>query len=334
MTRTSSPLLGVHFWNPARTPGYPVPTLFVEHVYTHPNGDPGRHWLEMADRCRVLRDAGHRVLLKVKFRVGIDQPRTVEELDAYLHGLEALAPSFGGIDVTFGNEPNWRRSAADDPSVSPAWMARVFNGAGTEPGNPWNALQVWRTYAGSRCRYFVTPTGPFAPRGGNPDAEVEQSPWARYSAEFWERCRDAARDVWSRRFQGVALHAYGRTGPDGRAHGGRHEPWRDPRDRLGRRWGSNVLETWSEALRAVGLSRKPVVIAEYNARTDGPSSAAYPPGLLPNAFAYACSVFGRRLEGLAWFVDANGDGNWREEALADGMGRMAEADADFRRVWA
>ena len=41
MTRTSSPLLGVHFWNPARTPGYPVPTLFVEHVYTHPNGDPG-----------------------------------------------------------------------------------------------------------------------------------------------------------------------------------------------------------------------------------------------------------------------------------------------------
>ena len=132
----------------------------------------------------------------------------------------------------------------------------------------------------------------------------------------------------------MALHAYARTGPNGDAHGGRHEPWRDPRDRRGRRWGSNVMQTWDETLRAVGLARQPVIIAEYNARTDGPSSAAYPAGLLPNAFAYACAVFGRRLEGLAWFVDANGDGYWREEALADGMGRMAEADADFRRVWA
>ena len=221
MARTSSPLLGVHFWNPARTPGYPVPTLFVEHVYAQRNGDPGRHWLEMADRCRVLRDAGHRVLLKVKFRVGIDQPRTMEELDAYLHGLEALAPSFGGIDVTFGNEPNWRHSAADDPSVSPAWMARVFNGAGTEPGNPWNALHVWRTHAESRCRYFVTPTGPFAPRGADVATDgVEESPWAQWTAEFWRYCKGAARIPWSRRFDGVALHAYARTGPDGQAHGG------------------------------------------------------------------------------------------------------------------
>lgn len=329
-----APLLGVHFWNPARTPGYPVPTLFVEHVYTHPGDDRRRHWREMASRCRLLRDAGHRVLLKVKYRAGVDQPRTGAELDAYLHGLEALAPHFGGIDVTFGNEPNWRRSEADDPSVSPAWMARVFNGAGNEPSDPWNALQVWRTHAASRCRFFVTPTGPFAPRGGRPKAAVEPSPWASYTAELWERCRDAARTAWSRRFQGVALHAYARTGPNGDAHSGRHEPWRDPRDQLGRRWGSNVLQTWDETLRTVGLARKPVIIAEYNARTDAPSAAAYPPGLLPNAFAYACAVFGRRLEGLAWFVDANGDGHWRDEALADGVGRMAEADADFRRIWA
>ena len=94
------------------------------------------------------------------------------------------------------------------------------------------------------------------------------------------------------------------------------------------------MATWHEGLRVAGHGRKPVVIAEYNARTDGPSAQTYPAGLLPNAFAYACTIFGHRLEGLAWFVDANGDGYWRDEALADGVGAVAEADADFRRVWA
>ena len=329
-------LLGVHFWDPARTPGYPVPTLFVEHVYTHPHGDHDpAHWNAMAGRCTALRDAGHTVLLKVKYRVGIDQPRNDDELNEYLHGLEALAPQFGGIGVTFGNEPNWKRNVDDDPSVSPAWMARVFNGYGTDPGSPWNALQVWRTHAGGRCRYYLTPTGPYAPRSADVATEgVERSPWAQWTAEFWRYSREAARVPWSRRFDGVVLHAYARVGPDGRANGGKLEPWRDVRESHGWRWGTNVLQTWQEALRVAGLGRKPVVIGEYNARTDGPSSQTYPAGLLSNAFAYACSVFGPRMEGLAWFVDANGDGYWREEALADGVGAVAEADTDFRRVWA
>lgn len=330
------PVLGVHFWNPARSPGYPVPSQFVEHVYTHPHGEHDtHHWRHEAARCSILRDAGHRVLLKVKYRVGIDQPGTEEELDAYLQAFKDLAPLFGGIGVTFGNEPNWRRSEAIDPSVNPAWMARAFNGYGTDSGNPWNALQVWRTHAGGKCRYYLTPTGPFAPRqADNPTDKVEASPWAQYSAEFWRYCREAARGAWSRRFQGVAIHAYARVGADGQVNGGKLEPWQDIRDGHGWRWGSNVLDTWHETLRLTGLGRKPVVIAEYNGRTDGRSSENYPNGLLPNAFAYACAVFGKRLEGLAWFVDLNGDGYWREEALADRVGRMAEADNDFKRVWA
>ena len=225
-------LLGVHFWDPQRTPGYPVPTLFVEHVYTHPSGAPDHgHWREMAGCCATLRDAGHQVLLKVKYRVGVDQPRSDDELNDYLHGLEALAPLFGGIGIAFGNEPNWRRSETDDPSVSPAWMARVFNGYSTDPGSPWNALQVWRTHAGGKCRYYLTPTGPFAPRGADVVTEgVERSPWAQWSAEFWRYCRETARVPWSRRFDGVALHAYSRVGTDGRANGGKLEPWRDPRE--------------------------------------------------------------------------------------------------------
>ncbi len=324
------PIVGVHFGDPHRKGGYPVPTAFTEHVYTHPFNvaDEGsrerqeRHWQEVGEWCEILTAAGHLVLLKIKYHHHCDQPCDKSQINEYVRALEDMAPYFNSaVRVCFGNEPNWFSLDGYDPSISPCLTSEVMR----------EGIKAWQKKH-SRAQCYITPIAPYAAREGRrvaPDFDtgIENSPWARYATELYNTLERNGAET-----HGVVLHAYGRVGPRGRANGGHLEPWLGAHNDQGQRWGTNVLQTWRECLDATGLGALPVWIAEINTRTDGQSCHSYPRGYMQQAYAYACSVFPNDLEALCWFVDQD-PGGWSDEALSAGQGCLRDANRDLKRLW-
>ena len=322
--------VGAHWHNIAQRT-YPEPAVSVEHVYIAEPED----WPQYMERCRVLLENGWRVVLKVKWHPRQDTPPKLLDGTDYLSGLAHLLSVWHSVlnsprtILTMGNEANWQAPGGSQP-VPPATVAALFNG----PGWPGSFIETVKHFCGE-AQVWVPPVGPFAPYCPPhllPTAgAIESSPWSAYAHDlywrlFTSQCIEPP--------DGVLVHAYGRTGVDGSFNGDGMEPLMNVRDDHGWRWGSNVVETWLECLELVtGVGHElPWGIAETNTFTDAPSSRSYPVGWLPR-FVEVLSAEANPPEFVAWFVDQDlSGGNWADESLSDGVGRMADAERDFEAL--
>ena len=268
------------------------------------------------------------MVLKIKWRRGQDTPVTLLAGADYLAGLAHLLYEWDEVldtpctILTMGNEPNWQ-APGGSVSVPPAIVAALFNG----PGWPGGFVETVKHFCHG-AQVWVPPVGPFAPYKPprvNAKPTCESSPWARYA---WQLYAAINAGDSRQRPDGILLHAYGRTGVDGSFNGDGMEPSTNVRDDHGWRWGSNVVDTWLECLDgAIGAGHAmPWGIAETNTFTDAPSSRSYPVGWLPQ-FVTVLEALPHPPEFVAWFVDEDlSGGNWADESLSDGVGRMANAE--------
>ena len=295
--------LGFNFYNPDRI--YPPDTLFVEIIYTNPQaGNAKQHWADVANRADVLRNAGHRLLLRVSYSEGQDQPTTARQ-SVYYTSIDSIIriEALQGHLVTFGNEPNLVGNNCDN-----IWFANLCSIASTK----WRAVD-------SRAKILVTPFAAYSPVDVEfRDNKIEDSPWSRRFTQFL-----ALSSKNHTQYDGYCLHAYG-LGPAS-------EPWADTRSAQGWRFGTNILETWMECITQFPIhkpSTEPIIIvSEYNTRARGiPSSETYQHGALQNAMLYTARAVPKASD-LCWFVDRN-PGGWDGDSLADGKGNLGKALAD------
>lgn len=312
--------VGVNHYDPDNRK-YPVPTTFIQPIYTHPSWAGGNthpeYWQQEIDgKIKPLREAGHYVVLKIKYTQNQDAPHGEDQLEGYCYGISVLARMLGGgIGLCFGNEPNF--------DVEAEWAAHITHSG--YMAVPYDIAWMFD--------YWLTPAAPWHPKYGSMHVEgIEPSPWARYQYTYWKKLEEYRR-LWT----GVLIHTYADCGADGNLNGGAQEPFADPRESHGWRWGTNTLDTWRECLEQTDLRELPVIVAEYNSRTHGAvSSNSYPQGLLQNAVQRFEYTFGDRAKALCWFLDHHYDvpgSIWEDEALKFGKGRMALARADIESMW-
>ena len=108
---------------------YKVPGHFIEPIYVCPvDADWADYHSQRCSLIENLRYAGHKVIIKVKYRQNCDMPRTERELKQYLDvlGSDVLPRLHGGMGISFGNEPNWLPDPSDiSTGNKPAWAAKV-----------------------------------------------------------------------------------------------------------------------------------------------------------------------------------------------------------------
>lgn len=325
--------LGFNFYDPNRRDGYPPGTLFVEPIYTHPRvGPPLNHWNEVASRVEGLKYQGHRLLLRIHFTEDQDHPHDGDlgGKSEYLRSIEIIARMlpFHNSIITFGNEPN-----LPGPQYVPnKWWAEICNGYGKLDSDPFNAMQIWRTYDNT-AQFYVTAFAPYSPNDGDTTlymGEAERSPWARSFMTFLDY---SASDNWARQYDGYVLHAYGRVGT-GDVNEGAFEPWVDVRSEQGWRFGTNVLETWREVIsnHMDFQVDQPAIVGEFNTSADGPhrSNVSYRQGALQNALLYTARAY-PEVTDFCWFVDRD-PGGWEGESLSKQSGQMVFAEEDTKEI--
>ena len=291
---------------------YPLLSSFCQTIYA---ATPDWQWDSVYHELINITNAGHHVMLKIKWMPNNDLPKTREDLVRYCDAVGRISERFQSIplDICFGNEPNWHNYTAEYVQMESGWAAHVIS----------RAASSWT----SDNRLFIVPMATFC---GNQkyisSREVSDgSPWADYFANFL-----SILPTYKIPWEGVVLHSYGRVGSDGTLNNGADEPFTDVRDRQGWRWGSNVLETWLECLQATQYKDALIYIGECNTRTDGTSRHSYPAGWLLN-FVKRCHelIPAERWAGLAYFRDYDKDRTWPDESLEWAHDNLEVANFDL-----
>jgi len=177
----------------------------------------------LASRVHDLVAQGHRVLLRVDYAPGQSLPPAdnAVALGEYLGHVRRLARDARlrdvyGLVIGSGYNALAANALAPDRPVTPAWYARVFNGAGTPPGATDNALAVARA-ENPRLRVLVGPVQPWNTEQDGAIPFAIDVPWLNYFhtlvAALDAAARAGAAAGWPGGApDGFALHAPGRPG--------------------------------------------------------------------------------------------------------------------------
>ena len=165
-----------------------------------------------------LRNAGHQVIVVLKYQQNQDMPRSDTLVDYVGACVEIAKRIGGGVGLCFGNEPNWASFDAagnlTNEWIPPEDAAAIVNQAAVAiVGRPNDARFMFDLW--------VTPIAPWSPvdvPGDTIGPGIENSPWGRYCARFYAELKQ--KEI----FKGALIHAYADCGKDGTANNGRFEP--------------------------------------------------------------------------------------------------------------
>lgn len=300
----------------------------------------------LAARVHALAAQNLRVLVRVDYDRGQSLPPSgdyaaLSEYLAYLQRLARDARLYGVYGYVIGsgyNAPD-ANMTAPEAAVTPAWYARVFNGAGEPAARTDNVVQVIRA-ENPAARVLVGPVRPWCgDQGGEADAGIG-APWLDYMdalvAALDEGVRaKAAAGVALAGPDGFALQVAGRPGAPELA--GRNAA-EEPRQDLARaEWGGaqagfRVYRDWMDIINAYPATRGlPLYITSANtyAPDEGvPPAQNYPSGWLTAALAAINEE--PQIQALCWFIDGPlGDTQWDGFSLSRAQGQMAQAANEF-----
>ncbi|MCB0217301.1 MAG: hypothetical protein H6648_01870 [Caldilineae bacterium] len=314
---------------------------------------------DLAGRLHAHRAAGQRVLLRVDYdrRQSLPPQGNLIALREYLDYARRLAADarMAGVYAYFygsGYNAADANGLAGDLPVTPEWYARVFNGAGVDPADDDNLVEVVRGVAPG-ARLLVGPMRPFVADRGGRRAWTVDAPWLSdfESLVVALEAGAAAKAALGRpgRPDGFALHLPGRPeAPELAGAAAADEPrldWRridwsalDPAlSRLapeagGARGGFAVYRDWLAIINAhPGTRGLPAYVTAANTYAPDAGTApaeGYPEGWL--TAAYETLLAEPQVEALCWFVDGiPGDTQWRDFQLTEPVGRSAAAAAEL-----
>lgn len=330
--------LGVVFPNPARDwhgrAGWAIDVTYVRSTETYWGID------ELAGRIAGYEAQGLRALVRVDFAPGQSIPAEGDRLAlaeylAYVQRLardERLTSVYGYI---IGSGYNTAGANGGNVPASPAWYARLFNGAGEPPSHGDNAVQTIRL-VNPRARVLVGPVQPWTQDANN----VSAAPWLDYfraviTAINASATAKAATGIALAAPDGFALQAPGR--PDAPELAGA-DPAREPQtDQRRAAWGEaqagfRVYQDWLAVINDFPTTRGlPAYITATNtyAPDDGtPPAQNYVRGWLTQALAEIESQ--PQLQALCWFMDGPlGDKQWEWFSLARPVGGVLDAAEEF-----
>ncbi len=334
--------LGVVFPNPARDwhgrAGWAVDVTYARATEAYWGID------ELAGRVAGYEAQGLRALVRIDLAPGQSIPPEGDRLAlaeylAYAQRLardDRLASVYGYI---IGSGYNTAGANGGHAPASPAWYARLFNGAGESPSHADNAAQTIRL-ANPRARVLVGPVQPWAQDAVNTAPGNSVTPWLDYFRAVIAAINDSATAKATAGIplaapDGFALQAPGRPGAPELAGS---DPAREPRTDVRRAaWdggqaGFRVYADWLTVINGFPATRGlPAYITATNtfAPDDGtPPAQNYPRGWLTAAVA---EINGQpQVQALCWFMDGPlGDKQWEWFSLARRVGGMLDAAEEF-----
>lgn len=309
--------------------GWDIQLLYTTVGDNDPNG-----FNTVGNRVQESHQKGRSVLVRVDYTPGQSVPYNDPTRGAYMLFLQRMcqdsrynAHAYGYI---IGNEYNLKgeNQQAGTP-ITPNWYARIFNGYNANLSDTGNAYQVIKTYQ-RNARVLVGPVGPWSADANSSDGSTYQLnvPWLNYFNQVCRNIYQAAQTKGA--VEGFAVHAYGRTGVDGTAHGGKNEPHSDvPFGNIpGVQGGFRVYLNWRDVVNQFdATSNVSFWITETNTRTDKDSSSSYPQGWYLEALNEISTHL--RFKALCWFVDQNIGGGWSTNCLTNPVGKCVDANNDF-----
>ncbi|MHB1134721.1 MAG: hypothetical protein ACYC4L_20300 [Chloroflexota bacterium] len=338
--------LGLVFSDPARDwhgrRGWDVELTYAR------EGEGQSYWGVDALAGRVSQAAakGLRVLVRVDYDRAQSLPpngdeQALAEYLGYLRRLardERLAGVYGYVVGSGYNALDANTRARERP-VSPAWYARLFNGAGLEPARADNAVQTVRA-ENPRARLLVGPVRPWlADQNGELRYRLN-TPWLNYFNTLVALLDEGARaKAAAGQAQvapdGFALQAPGRPeAPELAGRPAAEEPLLDlPRASWGgAQAGFRVYRDWLEVINTYPTTRglPGYLTASNTFAPDGgrPPAENYPTAWLGAALRAVEAE--PQIQALIWFMDGPlEDAQWDAFSLAKGLGRLQEAAAEF-----
>jgi hypothetical protein len=343
--------LGVVFANPERDwhgrQGWDVELTYARLADSWAEADVRWGIDQLAARVHRARQQGLRVLVRVDFDRGQSLPPAGDELAlseylGYLRRLardDRLAEVYGYIIGTGFNAAD-SNQLAPDRSVTPAWYARLFNGAGEPVARADNAVQTIRAEH-PQVRVLVGPVRPWvAEPAGEADA-ASPAPWLAYMDRLAATLDAGARAKAAAGIPGVApdgfaLHTPGRpelatalTGGSGAA---------EPRLSLTRpetgaaQLGFRVYQDYLAIINAYPTTRgRPAYITSTNTFAPGegtPPAQNYPKGWLTTALQVINEE--PQVAALCWFMDGPlEDEQWQWFRLSRPTGNTIDAATEF-----
>lgn len=315
----------------------------IELVYAT-NPSSGFDLTTVGGRVQSAHAAGRNVLVRVDYAPGQSMPPEDNDADrtTYVNFLESVCktPNYNqnAWGYIIGNEYNRTAENGGGTPITPTWYARVFNGYNAPVGDTGNAYQFIKSYQPG-AHVLVGPVGPYNSDAGSDDGShyTISMPWLDY---FNEVCLNIHTGATNKGLavDGFAIHAYGRTGPDGTANGGANEPHNDVQ---GGGWatgawaGFTVYKNWRDIIDDQKFPSAPIWITETNTDqgTNPPaqSNNSYPSGWYQQALG-EISGAGARFWAVCWFVDVDYGSGWTNDSLTDQTGKCAQANNDFNNA--
>lgn len=334
--------LGVVFANPARQ-WHGRQGWVVELTYATLAEEEYWGIDDLADRVQDAAARGLRVLVRVDYAQGQSLPpdgdsialdRTLDYLrrlarDARLDGVYGYLIG-SGFNTAGGN------SLAPEQPTTPQWVARVFNGYGTEPRRMDHVLAVLRA-ENSAARALVGPVTPWNEDQNGERAYEVDAPWLNYMNSLVAALDEAARahaeaGVPLMAPDGFALQAPGR--PELAGEDGSREPHLDLTlpEWPGAQAGFRIYEQWRDIVNAYPTTRGlPLFISAtntYHPAVGTPPAENYPSGWLATALEVANED--PQVAALIWFMDSFvHDDQWDFFSLSEQRGQMVQAAEEF-----
>lgn len=300
---------------------------------------------DLASRVQGAAGRGLRVLVRIDYAQGQSLPPDGDSiaLDHYLDYVRRLARdarlagAYGYITGS-GFNTNGANSLAPERHTTPEWVARVFNGYGTEPGRADNVLAVFRA-ENPAARVLVGPVTPWNEDQSGERAYDVDAPWLSYMNALVSGLDAAARahaeaGVPLMAPDGFALQAPGR--PE-LADGGAQEPRLDLAlpEWPGAQAGFRVYTQWRDIVNAYSSTAGlPLFISAtntYHPAIGTPPAENYPTGWLETALQVANDD--PQVAALIWFMDYfPHDDQWDFFSLSEQRGQMVDAAEEFERL--
>ncbi len=318
-----------------------------------------RYWSidELAQRVAQMAGQGLRILVRVDYAKAQSLPPTDDALAlteylAYLRRLardERLRPVYGYIIGSGYNTAEANGESAANP-VTPAWYARLFNGAGQAVDHTDNVVNTMRS-ENSQARLLVGPVRPWRLDQGGERVYQIDAPWLNYMNTLVATLVAGAQ---AKAAAGIPLAA-----PDGFAVNAAGNPLapelgdRDPADEPlvdlpreewnGAQAGFRVYRDWLAIVNSYPTTQGlPLYITAANTYAAGAQpdvadpnallpAQNYPKGWLTNALTAINQE--PQVHALCWFLDLiPGDNTWDAFSLARQPGRLVEAAAEFEEL--
>lgn len=321
--------------------------------------DIDRYWSvdELAQRVAQMAGKGLRILVRVDYAKNQSLPPTDDALAlaeylTYLRRLardERLRAVYGYI---IGSGYNTAAANAQRPTkpVTPAWYARLFNGAGEAVDRTDNVVATVRA-ENPQVRLLVGPVRPWQSDQDGTQRYRINTPWLNYMNTLVAALDAGAQ---AKAAAGIPLAA-----PDGFAINAAGNPLapelgdRDPADEPlvdlprsawnGAQAGFRVYRDWQAIVNQYPTTQGlPLYITAANTYAAGAQpdvtepnallpAQNYPTGWLTNALTVINQE--PQVHALCWFLDLiPGDNTWDAFSLARRPGRLVDAAAEFEEL--